>query len=79
VYTVFGGTLPVNGAPVFEDYLYNKLEGIYGGKWDMEEDPLKHAHKLIAHIDKKRKALGIDKARERVLMDMADRQKLEAA
>ena len=79
VYTVFGGTLPVGGAPVFQDYLYNKLEGIYGGKWDMVEDPYEHAHKMIAHIDKKRKALGIDKARERVLMDMADRQKLEAA
>jgi len=79
VYTVFGVTLPVSGAPVFEDYLYNKLEGIYGGMWDLEADPIKHAHKMIAHIDKKRKALGIDKARERVLMDMADRQKLEAA
>jgi carbon-monoxide dehydrogenase catalytic subunit len=32
---------------------------------------------MIDHIDKKRKALGIDKARERVLMDMADRQALE--
>ena len=37
------------------------------------------AHKMIAHIDKKRKALGIDKARERVLMSMADRRDLEAA
>ena len=36
------------------------------------------AQKMLAHIDAKRKALGIDKARERVLMDMADRQKLEA-
>ena len=79
VYTVFGVTLPVSGAPVFEDHLYNKLEGIYGGMWDLEADPIKHAHKMIAHIDKKRKALGIDKARERVLMDMAARQKLEAA
>jgi carbon-monoxide dehydrogenase catalytic subunit len=33
---------------------------------------------MIAHIDKKRKALGIDKARDRILMDMADRQALEA-
>jgi len=79
VYTVFGGVLPVDGAPVFQDYLYKKLEGTYGGMWDMVEDPYEHAHKMIAHIDKKRKALGIDKARERVLMDMADRQKLEAA
>jgi carbon-monoxide dehydrogenase catalytic subunit len=36
------------------------------------------ARKMIAHIDKKRKELGIDKARERVLMDMASRQALEA-
>jgi carbon-monoxide dehydrogenase catalytic subunit len=79
VYTVFGVTLPVSGSPVFENYLYKELENIYGGMWDMEADPIAHAHKMIAHIDRKRKALGIDKARERVLMDMADRQKLEAA
>ena len=79
VYTVFGVTMPVSGSPIFEDYLYNKLEGLYGGMWDLEVDPIKHAHKMIAHIDKKRKALGIDKARERVLMDMADRRELEAA
>jgi carbon-monoxide dehydrogenase catalytic subunit len=79
IYTVFGVTLPVSGAPVFEDYLYKKLEDIYGAMWDMEPDPIKHAHKMIAHIDRKRKALGIDKARDRVLMDMTDRQKLEAA
>ena len=48
------------------------------GKWDLEADPIKMAQKMIAHIDAKRKALGIDKARERVLMDMADRQALEA-
>jgi carbon-monoxide dehydrogenase catalytic subunit len=78
VYVVFGYHMPLDGAPVFKDHLYNELEGIYGGKWDCEPDPIKHAHKIIAHIDKKRKALGIDKARERVLMDMADRQALDA-
>ncbi len=76
VYTVFGYSLPLEGAPVFKDYLYNTMEEMYGGMWDCEADPIKHAHKMIAHIDKKRKALGIDKARDRVLMDMADRQKL---
>ncbi|MBL7180798.1 MAG: anaerobic carbon-monoxide dehydrogenase catalytic subunit [Desulfobacterales bacterium] len=79
VYTVFGYHMPLDGAPVFRDYLYKDLEKIYGGMWDCEPDPIKHARKMIAHIDKKRKALGIDKARERVLMDMADRQKLEAS
>jgi carbon-monoxide dehydrogenase catalytic subunit len=33
---------------------------------------------MIAHIDKKRKALGLDKARERVLMSVDDRQRLSA-
>jgi carbon-monoxide dehydrogenase catalytic subunit len=79
VYTVFGVTLPVSGSPVFEDYLYRELENVYGGMWDMEPDPMRHAHKMIAHIDKKRKALGIDRARERVLMDMSARRELEAA
>lgn len=78
VYTVFGATFPTTGAPVFQKYLFDDLEKVYGGKWDFEADPIKHAQKMIAHIDAKRKALGIDKARERVLMDMADRQKLEA-
>mgnify|MGYP006278055863 CR=1 FL=1 len=79
VYTVFGVTLPVSGSPVFENYLYKELEELYGGMWDLVVDPIEHAQKMIAHIDKKRKALGLDKARERVLMDMADRQKLDAA
>jgi carbon-monoxide dehydrogenase catalytic subunit len=79
VYTVFGVTLPVTGAPKFQKYLFEEFEKMYGGMWDLEADPILHARKMIAHIDKKRKALGIDKARERVLMDMADRQKLDVA
>jgi carbon-monoxide dehydrogenase catalytic subunit len=35
------------------------------------------AQKMIAHIDKKRAALGIDKARERVLYDMDMRRELQ--
>ena len=49
------------------------------GKWGFSNDPIEMAHMMIAHIDKKRKQLGIDKARERVLMDMAARQKLDVA
>ncbi len=74
VYTVFGVTLPVTGAPVFQKYLFEEFEKMYGGMWDLEPDPVLHARKMIAHIDKKRKALGIDKTRERVLIDMADRR-----
>jgi len=76
IYTVFGVTFPTSGAPEFHNYLCKEFEKIYGGMWDIEPDPIKHAHLMIAHIDKKRKELGIDKARERVLMSMADRQAL---
>ena len=79
VYTVFGYHFPTAGAPVFQDHLFREMENLYGGKWDFEPDPIRHAHLMIDHIDGKRKALGIDKARERVLMDMADRQRLESA
>ncbi len=79
VYTVFGVTMPVSGSPIFENYLYKELENLYGGMWDLEVDPIAHAHKMIAHIDKKRKALGLDRAKERVLMSMDDRRTLDAA
>jgi hypothetical protein len=49
------------------------------GMWDLEVDPIKHAHKMIAHIDQKRQALGIDRARERILVDMAARRDYRAA
>ncbi|BEQ17136.1 anaerobic carbon-monoxide dehydrogenase catalytic subunit [Desulfoferula mesophila] len=79
VYTIFGVGLPVTGAPRLQKHLFEELEDIYGGMWDLEVDPYEHAKKMIAHIDKKRAALGLDKKKERVLMDMADRQKLDAA
>jgi anaerobic carbon-monoxide dehydrogenase catalytic subunit len=78
VYTVFGVTLPVSGAPVFQQYLFKDFEKLYGGMWDLEADPILHARKMIAHIDRKRKELGIDRARERVMIDMADRRELQA-
>jgi len=78
VYTVFGVGLPVSGAPVFQKYLFEEFEKLYGGMWDLEVDPIKHARKMIAHIDKKRKHLGIDKARERIMVDMSDRRAMDS-
>ena len=77
VYTVFGVTWPTEGSKEVTDYLFKEMENQYGGKWDFEPDPIRAAHKMIAHIDEKRKALGIDKARERVLYDMDMRRELE--
>jgi len=79
VYTIFGVTFPIVENTKFHKHLFEELEELGFGKWGFATDPHEMARMMIAHIDKKRKALGIDKARERVLMDMADRQKLEAA
>ena len=79
VYTLFGTTFPTTGSKIYTDYLFKVLEEEWGGMWDFVDDPLEMAKKMIAHIDKKRKALGIDKARERVLYDMEMRRDLESA
>jgi carbon-monoxide dehydrogenase catalytic subunit len=79
VYTVFGVTFPIVKETKFYDLLFDGLEKQGMGKWDFVVDPYEMARKMIAHIDKKRKALGIDKARERKLMDMASRREMEAA
>ena len=78
VYTVFGVTWPTTGSKKVTELLFEEFEEKYGGMWAFEPDPLKAAHMMIEQIDKKRKALGIDKARERVLYDMEMRRELEA-
>ena len=79
VYTVFGVTFPIVEGTKFHKHLFEELEQLGLGKWGFAIDPHDIARLMIAHIDKKRKALGIDKARERVLMDMADRREMDAA
>jgi carbon-monoxide dehydrogenase catalytic subunit len=78
VFTVFGVTWPTLGSDKVTKHLFEDFEAAYGGMWAFEPDPIKAAHLMISHIDKKRKALGIDKARERVLYDMEMRRELEA-
>src|SRR5512136_681663 len=79
VFTVFGTTWPTTGSEEVTKLLFQGFENSFKGKWGFEPDPVKAAKLMIEHIDKKRKALGIDKARERVLFDMAKRRELDAA
>ncbi|MCU0599668.1 MAG: carbon monoxide dehydrogenase [Desulfobacterales bacterium] len=79
VFTVFGVTFPIVDGTNFHKLLFDGLEKQGMGKWGFTPDPIEMADLMIAHIDKKRKALGIDKARERILVDMADRRLIEAA
>ena len=76
VFTVFGVNWPTLGSPEVTEFLFKDFEDMYGGMWAFEPDPIKGAQMMIEHIDKKRKALGIDKARERVLFDMEMRREL---
>jgi anaerobic carbon-monoxide dehydrogenase catalytic subunit len=76
VYTVFGVGLPVNGSKVFSDFLFKELESIFGGMWAVETDPGKMAGLIIDHINNKRKKLGIEKGKERILYDMEMRREL---
>jgi len=79
VYTVFGATFPVTMNTKFHKLLFEGFEDWGFGKWDFAVDPIEHAHKMIAHIEKKRDALGINKKTERVLMDFEARRALDAA
>ncbi len=80
VFTVFGVTFPIIEETKFHKLLFGGLEEQHGlGKWAFTVDPYEMAQMMVEHIDKKRKALGIHKAGERVLMDMAARRDMEAA
>ncbi|MBI9084775.1 MAG: anaerobic carbon-monoxide dehydrogenase catalytic subunit [Desulfobacterales bacterium] len=79
VFTIFGVTFPSIPGTKFHKYLFDEMENEGFGKWGFATDPHEMARQMIAHIDKKRKALGIDKARERTLVDMADRRAIDAA
>lgn len=77
VFTVFGVTWPTLGDEDVTKMLFETFGDKLGGMWAYEPDPVRAAELMVNHIDAKRKALGIDKARERVLFDMAKRRELE--
>jgi hydroxylamine reductase (hybrid-cluster protein) len=75
-FIISGDSRPTNESNKVTDFLLKDMENIFGGMWDFEADPLQMAQKMIGHIDRKRKELGIDKARDRILYDMAMRREL---
>ena len=59
VYTMIGQPLPMMGSKNLYNYITDEIEKEVGGKWAFELDPVKSAHKMIAHIDMKRKNLKL--------------------
>lgn len=70
--------LPISGAKKFSDFILKGLKEEYGACWGVAEEPEAIAKAMIDAIEEKREALGINKKKERVLMDMAMRREIEA-
>ncbi len=59
VYTVLGYPPKIFGSPNVVKLLAEDVEQVVGGKFAVEPDPVRAAELMSAHIEKKRKALGI--------------------
>jgi anaerobic carbon-monoxide dehydrogenase catalytic subunit len=76
MYVVLGHPFWVDGSENLTRLLCEEMEGITGGRFEWEADPVQAAEKMLAHIEKKRDALGINAQRERKLFDMKERREL---
>jgi carbon-monoxide dehydrogenase catalytic subunit len=59
VFTVFSPPPRVEGSRNVYEFLTSEMERITGGAFCFERDPLKAAERMIAHLDEKRRALGL--------------------
>jgi carbon-monoxide dehydrogenase catalytic subunit len=59
IFTVLAEPFPIMGSKKVREYLTEGMEQDFGGKLAFEKDPVKAAHLMINHINKKRKALGL--------------------
>jgi len=59
IFTVVNPPLPVQGSPRVVELLTETFEKHFGATWAFEQDPIKAAHLMIDHIDRKRADLGL--------------------
>ena len=59
IFTVVNPALPIQGSEHVEELLTKTFEKHFGATWAFEEDPIKAAHLMIDHIDRKRSDLGL--------------------
>jgi carbon-monoxide dehydrogenase catalytic subunit len=59
VYTIFGGESPVSNSPVVQRFMSEGWEERVGGKMEFIPNPEEIVKRALAHIDKKRAALGL--------------------
>ncbi len=75
---VFGPDFPTLQSQVATDFLFHEMERIFGARWLVARTAEEFANVMIDKIKEKRKNLGIDKPKPRVLYDMAMRRALES-
>jgi len=77
VRVVFGPTFPTLGSKEATDFLYHEIAKYFGGSWRVAKTASEFANIMIDTINEKRKELGIDKPKPRILFDMAMRRALD--
>lgn len=58
-YVNYSPAMRVLGSPAVTDFLTREVEQVLGGKFSFEDDPVKAARLMMAHMDKKRVALKL--------------------
>jgi carbon-monoxide dehydrogenase catalytic subunit len=74
---LLGSPLPVTGGEKLNAMLTGGVEESFGGKFAWGKGTAHQVKIILEHIDKKREALGINKKRQRLLMDMKERRALD--
>ncbi|MGB9861111.1 MAG: carbon monoxide dehydrogenase, partial [Candidatus Bipolaricaulaceae bacterium] len=59
VFTVLGNPFPIEGSENLTRFLTEEIEKLVGGKFAFETDPIKAAHLMLEHIERKRQALKL--------------------
>ncbi len=59
IHVVIGQSLPVEGSPFVHELLTKGFDKHFGATWAFQADPIKAAHQMIDHIDRKRADLGL--------------------
>jgi carbon-monoxide dehydrogenase catalytic subunit len=74
---LLGSPLHVTGGEKLNTLLTKDVEEKFGGKFAWGRGTAAQVKLILDHIDKKREALGINKKRQRQLMDMKERRALD--
>ena len=73
---VLGRPFHTMGSEALTKYLCEELDDVVGARFHYIDDVERAVETMCAHIEKKRDALGINRATERKLYDMKDRREL---